>query len=640
MKLWYTKPATVWEETLPLGNGRIGAMIWGKHDSEIIGINEDTLWSGHYIEKNNPNALKSLSHVRDLIFSGHQGEAFEFINKNMLGKWCESYLQLGNINIDFNIGEVEDYCRELDLQSSVASVIYNYKNSKHRLEMFISYPDDIIALALTSDKMDLNFSVSWSSLLNHTVCIKDGILTLNGKAPSHVEPSYVRCENPIEYDGTGMDFTGKIKLCFTDGDCSFEQDKIVISNAGRCVFYINAKTSYKDITCNFPEKSYEELKEVHIKDYNNLFGRVSLNLGDDIDLPTDERLQRIIKGERDDALTALYFQYGRYLLISSSRAGSQSANLQGIWSWETRAPWSSNWTTNINAQMNYWPALNCNLAECLEPYFDLINDLTVEGAKTANINYGCRGFCVHHNVDIWHMSSPADNDARHSYWPMAGGWMAREMYERYLYTLDKDFLKNTAFHVIKKAAMFYCDWLVLHDNYYVTCPSTSPENIFRDKNNSIAAANYASAMDMTIIRETFHSFINCCDILDMKDSVADEIKEKLSKLAPYTKGRKGELLEFYEDFEMIELGHRHLSHLYGIYPSNILFDTEEHYNMAYNAFIDRLNNGSGHTGWSCAWIINLWARFGDGEQSYNFVNKILERVDTRLSRFDSQPHKH
>jgi alpha-L-fucosidase 2 len=384
-----------------------------------------------------------------------------------------------------------------------------------------------------------------------------------------------------------------------------------------------------------PSMSYDEMKEIHIKDYRALYEKVELYLGEDNDLPTDERLERLRKGEEDNSLYVLFFQYGRYLLISSSRQGSLPANLQGIWSWQFRAPWSCNWTTNINAQMNYWLAQSCNLKECLPPYFELVNKLCEEGKKTAKIHYNCRGFVHHHNADYWCNTNPVgvaygydhgeEESVTWSMWPMGGAWLTSELFRHYEYNPDEEFLKDTVYPVLKESAMFLIDWLYEYEGNYVTCPSTSPENKFKAPSGAPSSVAMSSAMDLAIIREVFGNFQKTCEILKIDDEILEEISERLSKLTPFKVGSKGQLLEWNKEFEECEPGHRHLSHLYGMFPGEIFEGDKELTEACKKSMSLRLSSGSGHTGWSCAWIINLFAVLGDAENAYHYLNTLLTR---------------
>ena len=364
------------------------------------------------------------------------------------------------------------------------------------------------------------------------------------------------------------------------------------------------------------------------------------------DSPTDERLELLKKGEEDNGLYSLFFQYGRYLLTASSREGSLPANLQGIWSWELRAPWSSNWTININTQMNYWHAQSCNLGECVEPYFRFMEKICEEGKITASANYGCRGFVAHHNIDFWGNTNPVgllpgqteggDGCVNWAFWPMGGAWLTQELFRAYEYSQDERYLKEVAAPIIREAALFLNDWLGEYQGEYVTCPSTSPENQFRLPDGQITSVTYASSMDMAIVREVFGNYIKICEILGTQDSLLDEIREKLPRLAPFRTGSFGQLLEWHEEYEEPEPGHRHISHLYGLFPSELFAGNEKLTEACRISLKHRLENGGGHTGWSCAWITNVFAILEDSENAYAYLRTLLTR-STYPNLWDAHP---
>lgn len=472
-----------WEETLPIGNGSLGAMIWGDAKKECLGLNEESLWSGYYHDKNNNKAFEHLKECRRLVEGEEFEQAEKVIRENMLGEYNESYMPLGNLYFTFNHGEeIKNYKRSLDLEHSVSKVSYQVGEHKYTREYFASYPAKAIFIKLQCDSPALNFKVSFESeMSSETTYSLDG-LKITGVCPEHVDPSYINVnETPVIQGDKGMKFHAELNILTCDGTIEKEEQSINVSNASTVILVFSA---VKEPEYN-PSMFYDEIKEIHIKDYRALYEKVELYLGEDNDLPTDERLERLRKGEEDNSLYVLFFQYGRYLLISSSRQGSLPANLQGIWSWQFRAPWSCNWTTNINAQMNYWLAQSCNLKECLPPYFELVNKLCEEGKKTAKVHYNCRGFVHHHNADYWCNTNPVgvvygedhgkEESVTWSMWPMGGAWLTSELFRHYEYNPDESFLKNTVYPVLKESAMFLIDWLYEYEGSYVTCPSTSPE---------------------------------------------------------------------------------------------------------------------------------------------------------------------
>lgn len=631
MKLFYEKPAHKWEETLPIGNGSLGAMIWGDAKCEHLGLNHDTLWSGYKRDKNNHDAFKYLEESRRLIENGKNFEAQKLIEKNMLGEFNESYLPMGDLYFNF-LGEsrVSNYERELDIANSVASVRYTIGADIYTREYIASYPAKRIFVKLFCTSPSLNFDVAFDSKLKHEIKCSDNKIKIMGKCPEHIDPVYIgKNKEPIIQGVKGMEFKCMLDILECTGDISCDNDKIMIRNAEYVVLAFGA-VELPELDVN---KSYEEYKKEHIKDYKAIYDKVELYLGEQSNLPTDERLKNVCDGKRDNALFALYFQYGRYLLISSSRKGSQPANLQGIWSWELRAPWSSNWTTNINTEMNYWLAQSCNLQECIEPYFELLRRLCVEGKKTAKVHYDCRGFVHHHNADYWCNANPVGVAYGHSegelgspsyaFWPMGAAWLCQELFKHYEYNLDKEFLQDTAYPILKEAALFLSDWLYEYNGEYVACPSTSPENVFYTEDGKESSVAMSSAMDLALIREVFGSFKKTCDILNIEDEILDDISVKLSKLAPFKIGSYGQLLEWDKEYEEYEKGHRHISPLYGLFPSEEFAGNDEMIDACKKLLEHRLSHGGGHTGWSCAWILNVFTILGDKEMSYKYLLKLL-----------------
>ena len=641
MMLWYEKSAERWEESLPIGNGSLGAMILGGAEEEILGLNEESVWSGYYKDKNNAKAADCLEEVRSLVFSGKNKEAERLIQNNMLGEYNESYLPLGNLKLKFAYGsgkegKAEGYRRQLDLENAVAQVSYTCNEVHYQREYFASYPAKAIFVLLTADKPVMDFTISFISQLCLAVSAEDGALQVTGRCPEHVDPSYLPEREGSVVQGTkGMQVNAEFRVVSCDGQVREEGEMLHVSGASRCLLMISAMRQPV-----LPDNmDYEALKAAHIQDYRSIYDKVELYLGEQKDLPTEERLELLKKGEEDNGLYGLFFQYGRYLLIASSREGSLPANLQGIWSWELRAPWSSNWTININTQMNYWHALSCNLEECLEPYIRFVERVSEEGKKTAAVNYHCRGSVAHHNVDYWGNTSPVgvpqgekageDGCVNWAFWPMGGAWLTQEIFRAYEYSGDEEYLKNTAAPIIREAALFLNDWLVEYQGEWVTCPSTSPENQFRLPDGQITGLTYASAMDMAIVKEVFTHYCRICEILGTQDALYKEICEKMPRLAPFRTGSFGQLLEWHEEYEEPEPGHRHASHLYGLFPAEV---------FAGDAKLTEAcrENGGGHTGWSCAWIINLFAVLKDGEKAYEYLRTLLTR-STYPNLWDAHP---
>lgn len=637
LQLYYEKPAKAWEETLPVGNGSLGGMIFGGIREEVIGLNEESLWSGYPRKKDNPGAYLHLEEVRRLIFEEHCKEAEKLIQETMLGEYNESYMPLGNLHMIYeNLKECETvshYSRILNLEDALAKVTFvDEKQVTYTREIFCSYPLSAMVIRLTADRPVMDVSIYLESLLRLESREEESGLTFTGRCPEHMDPSYIRNgEEAVIWGYRGMRFTGEIRVLSCNGAVQTKGGRICVKHASEVVLLAAAVKPYnRNVSLEF-----EEMKKAHEQDYHALFQKVELYLGEQKEIPTDQRLEELREGKEDPALYALYFQYGRYLMIASSRKGGLPANLQGIWSWQMQAPWSSNWTTNINTEMNYWPALSCGLEECMEPYFSLVERLAEHGKETARVHYGCRGFTHHHNADVWACTNPVgigygeeggrDGSVTWSMWPMGGAWLVQEFYRYYEYTKDEEFLRSRAYPVTREAALFLLDWLVERDGYYVTCPSTSPENKYITKEGEPCSVTQASSMDLELIREVFGHFKEICRILSIEDAILPEIDEKLERLLPFRTGSYGQLLEWYREYPEAEPGHRHISHLYGLFPSELFEGDEAMTEACRISLMHRLEHGGGYTGWSCAWIINMFAILKDGEEAYRYLNTLLTR---------------
>lgn len=643
LELYYEKPAGRWEETICLGNGRLGAMVWGGPGEEKLGLNEDSLWSGYERDRTNPEAFESLQEARRLIFQGKTAEAEELIRGRMLGEYGESYLPLGNLNIvyrNLESGEkdgfmAENYRRSLDLGEAVAYVDFDAEGVHYSREMFASYPGQAILVALGASEPVMDLEISLDSLLKCRMEEAADGLYFKGKCPEHLDPGYIReGEEAVIWGYRGKRFSGKIRVLEGDGEVSVSDGMLRIRGCSRTVLSIEAVRPAA-LEGMAGEGGYDAIREAHVRDYRAIYDKVELYLGEQIGQPTDVRLENLRAGGEDNGLFALYFQYGRYLMIASSREGSFPANLQGIWSWQWQAPWSSNWTTNINLEMNYWPALSCGLEECMEPYFSFVERLAEHGERTAAVNYRCRGSVQHHNADAWCATTPmgigyggeegVDGSVTWSMWPMGLNWLSQEFYHYYEYTGDLEFLRQKAYPLFRADALFLVDWLVEHEGRYVTCPSTSPENRYYTPEGKSCCVTYGSAMDLELTEDVFRHFLEICEILDIEDPLIPEVEERLSKLEPVKKGSFGQILEWAGEYREVEPGHRHVSHLYGLYPSELWADKEDMRQAARISLENRLKNGGGHTGWSCAWIINLFGVLKDGEKAWEYLHTLLTR---------------
>lgn len=654
MELFYQKAAEVFEETLPIGNGSLGAMVFGGPKQEKLGLNEESLWSGYKRDKNRKGAYAYLEKVRELVFDRHFVEAERLVQEKMLGEYNESYLPMGNLNILMDHGEaVTEYQRKLDLENAVARVSYQADDVFYERAYFISYPAQMLVMRFTADQPVMGMEIRFESMLCVKVSKAEDGISIEGRCPEHMDPNYVRGPEGVIQGNRGMRFTGKLRIRKCNGEYRILEDgTICVKNASELIMTLEAENEdridqrrVRGLGKADDSFEYAGILEEHIKDYKRLFDRVVLYLGEQSKLPTDERLARLREGETDNGLYALYFQYGRYLLIASSREGSLPANLQGIWSWEYQAPWSSNFTTNINTEMNYWHAESCNLRECLIPFFDYVERLCEEGKKTAEEYYGCRGFVHHHNGDYWASTNPTgmgyldeigqENSVTWSMWPMGGAWMCAELFKYWEYQEDGQFLADTVYPVLREAALFFVDFLVKKDGVYVTCPSTSPENRYKTAEGD-TCITMASAMDLELIREVFGNFKKTCEILGKEDELLKEIEEKLVLLADFKIGSRGQLLEWNEEFEETEPGHRHISHLYGLFPSELFAGDKRLTDACKKSLEIRLQNGGGHTGWSLAWIINMYAVLGDGKKAYECLRRLLTK-STYDNLWDGHP---
>ena len=650
--LWFEAPAEHFEEALPLGNGRIGATVYGGIKEEHIMMNDQTLWAGGPVNPYmTPNAKQYLPAIREALFKEDYPLANQ-LTKKLQGKFSESYAPLGDFYLDFGQADAtpENYRRELDIRNALASVEYSLDNTIYRREYFTSYPGQVVAIRLTAEgEGKLNFAVRASSQLQHQARAQGRQLLLTGQAPVHAEPSYRGdMPNAIVYNSlNGMHYQAIAFISQTDGQISTDS-LLRVSGAKEAVILISTATSFngydrnpgtegkdeslyaQNFLASAAAKSYEELRQEHIEDFNRFFNRVELELGpsNTASIPTPQRLQQFSEGKADNDLIALYYQFGRYLLISSSRPGGQPANLQGIWNGQLRPPWSSNYTVNINTEMNYWPAENSNLSEMHTPLLTFLQGLSKTGAITAETVYGCRGWCCHHNTDIWAMTNAVGDfgqgDPVWANWNMGGVWLSTHLWERFAFQRDSVPLRRYAYPLMKGAALFCLDYLTEDKHgYLVTAPSTSPENQYKTPEGYIGSVLYGSTADLAMIRELFLDVIEASQILGIDAAFRDSVEQALGKLYPYQVGHKGNLQEWYHDWEDQDPNHRHLSHLFGLYPGHSITieKTPELAKACRRSLELRTNNG---TGWSIAWKISLWARLRDGEMAYDAIQKLLQ----------------
>jgi alpha-L-fucosidase 2 len=665
LKLWYDKPATTWEEALPLGNAKTGAMVFGGVLTERFQLNDNTLWSGYPDPGNNPNGPKILPLVREQIFAENYDSAAA-LWKKMQGPYSARYLPLADLWITNNFKDSVPsfYYRDLDLNNAVASVKYTINGVTYERESFISHPDKIMVIRITADKKAaLHFNVSLTSKLKYETTASLNYLVLRGKAPKFVanreyEPKQVEYD---DWNGEGMNFEVHLKLAFENGNVIASGNELKVTGADVVTIYLSEATSFngfdkspgfegkkpsEEARTNLEKarpKSYDRLKKDHITDFQSLFNRVQFKLDvnpEIIKQPIDQRLKNFAI-QQDNQLVVLYYQFGRYLMISSSRPGSRPTNLQGIWNDQVQPPWGSNYTTNINTEMNYWPAENTNLSECHQPLFDFIKELATNGAVTAKTNYNINeGWVAHHNSDLWAKTSPPGGMGwddprampRWSCWPMAGAWFSIHLWEHYLFTGDKKFLRDQAYPLMRGAAQFLLQWLIIDPKtgYLVTNPSTSPENTIKI-NGKEYQLTMASTMDMSIIRELFTAVIKTTQALNVDADFRNQLITAKEKLYPFHIGQYGQLQEWFNDWDDPNDKHRHISHLFGLYPgSQIRIDnTPELAAAAKQSLIQR---GDVSTGWSMAWKINWWARLHDAEHAYKILTSAFTYINPNEKR--------
>nr|WP_080059921.1 glycoside hydrolase family 95 protein [Spirosoma aerolatum] len=670
LKLWYNQPAEVWTEALPIGNGRVGAMIFGKPDNELIQLNESTLWSGGPVSGPvNPESPTYLPQVRQALEKEEYNRAVELV-KHMQGLYTQSYLPLGDLLLKQNLNGATPsaYYRDLDIQKAVATTRFTVNGIEYKRELLASAPDQVLVIRLTASKPgQLSFDLSTrSQLRTQNKAYPAGEWVMRGKAPAQVEPNYYNPKDrqPVVYEDTdgckGMRFQLRIKPMLQGGAMQSDTAGIHIRNATEVVLLVAATTSFngfdkcpdkdgkdeaklaEEIIRKAAGKTYLTLLNRHIADYQGYFNRFTFQLADttitnaNAALPSDKRLEGYSGGAYDPGLETLYCQYGRYLLISSSRVPGVPANLQGIWNKELRAPWSSNYTININTQMNYWPVEVTNLSEMHGPLLRFIGELAKNGAATAKEFYNMHGWVAHHNTDIWAISNPVGDkgqgDPKWANWNQGAGWLCQHLWEHYRFTGDKTFLKETAYPLMKGAALFYLDWLIEDkDGYLVVSPSVSPENDFIDAKGKPSPISVATTMDMSIMWDLFTNLIDACTALNIEPEFRQLLIDKRKKFYPLHIGHKGNLQEWNKDWEDLDPQHRHVSHLFGLHPGRqIAPTTTPEFAAAAKKTLEI--RGDAGTGWSRAWKINFWARLLDGNHAYLLLRQLLNyssQTDTR-----------
>lgn len=643
LSLWYDEPAAKWEnKALPVGNGRLAAMVFGGVDRERLQFNEETVWDGKYIDRHNPKALKALPKVQQLLFEGKNKEAKDLAGKSMMGipARIKSYQTLADLLFEFSKpDEVANYRRELDLTTGIARTSYQLDGTTYTRDVFVSEPDQVIVIQLAADRSrQISFTARFDRRDATMSEDRGNRLIMRGKLE-------------------GVEYEAQLLPRVEGGTVKTKDGKLIVEGADKVTLLLTGATSYisvEDYSADETErceailkqawnKPYEAILADHIADHQSLFNRVELDLGttDAIKMPTDDRLKAIKKGSHDPQLEALYFQFGRYLLMGSSRPGYLPANLQGKWNQNYKAPWSSDYHLNINFQMNYWPAQVTNLSECHLPYFDYIESLVPYGTETAKRHYGADGWVVHHLSDIFGKTTPADGV--HGVWPMGAAWTVRGFMEHYYFTGDEEFLKERAYPIMKSAAEFILDFLIEAPEgapgagYLVTSPSHSPENSFIKDDGTVSLFTYASTMDLQIIHNLFTNLMEANRILGNFDaSFAKKLEDTLEKLQPMQISKEtGRLQEWIEDYGEKDPSHRHTSHLYGLHPAKQINanDTPEYFEAARKSLEARGDLGKG---WSMAWKVNMWARFKNGDRAYTLLTNLLTKM-TLDNLFDTHP---
>jgi len=653
-KLWYNQPASEWLEALPVGNGQLGAMVFGGTTSERIQLNDDSLWAGPPVPQNNPDFADTMNKARMLWFEGKYSESETLAASVMAPRISpRSYQTMGDLHLNFlNVAtnaEITEYYRDLDLNTAIASTRFTVNGVNYIRQVFSSVPDQVIVVRVAADKAgSLSFEVSLDRPADYTVEASQGTLDMFGQA---------------QHNGRHLGVTWHCRLqTLVEGSegvrIMYEKNHLRIQNADTVTFFIASSTDYnkndpstplthdRQKTCEKTiaaamQKTYAQLRDDHITEHQRLFHRCSLDLRgvEKTSTPTDRRLETVKAGGTDPALLALYFQYGRYLLTSSSRPGAMPANLQGLWNHQLEAPWNADYHININLQMNYWPAEGTGLPECHGPFFTFIENLLSHAQKAARTAYNSRGAVANHTTDAWLFTAPSGSP-QWGLWPHGIGWCSQHFMEHYRFTQDKEFLENRAWPVLTKAALFYLDYLVEHpETGQLVCGlDTSPENSFKTPDGQTVHVGMGNAMSQQIIWDVFTNTLEAADVLDIQGEIVQEVKLARDRLSLTKIGPDGRLMEWALPFEEAEPGHRHISHLYALHPGRQynLYDSPEMVAAARKTIDYRLEHGGGHTGWSRAWIINFWSRFHEAQKAYENILALL-RKSTISNLFDMHP---
>ena len=650
--LYMDQPAASWYEATPIGNGRLGGMVYGGVTKDTIRTNDDTFWSGEPRDLQRPGAYKCLPEIRKLLLEEKNLEAQELIDKHMLGPWNQNYMPLADILLEWpGDGNLSGYRRELDLNRGVVTITYTQNGVNYKRELFASYPDQALVMNISADKENaVEFIAGLGSQINNQTKVEGDQIVINGQAPWHTDPNYTGVHPPVYKEGKGMRFEGRLLVKQEGGTISAQDDKLHVKDAASATITFVAATSFngfdKDPAVNgrdekaickkylssLETKKYPDLYKAHLADYSSLFGRVSIDLGEspESNLPINQRIKNY-KPSMDPALTALYFQFGRYLLISASRPGSQPANLQGIWNQDMQPAWSANWTINCNAEINYWPAEITNLSECHFPMFDMIRETSVDGARTAKNLYNSRGWIAHHNLDIWRTTWMVGGTGLYSLFQVGGAWLCQHIWEHYLFTLEKDFLHHH-YDLLKSASIFYLDNLQTdRDGYLVMSPSESFENGYIKPNGEKGWACIGSAQDMQIIRALFENTMNAAEILN-DGAFKEEVAKAYAKLPPMKiSPRTGQLQEWNDDWEPSNPASGQVGHGWAFaVGSQITLRGTPELAQAFRKTIEYRRPGYSYNSgsWTGSFPAVYWARFEEPDS----VQRVIDRhFDLALS---------
>lgn len=654
-ELWYRQPAEKFTQALPLGNGFIGAMVYGDLGNEKISLNCDTLWSGFPQKKELPDAYEGLQAARELLKQGDIATAEETIWRKNLSTWTECFLPAGALRIQLQNTLEGEYRRSLSLGTAISEASYSSGDSSVRQRAFCSYPHRVLVVHYEAAGARLEGTVTLETPHVSRSLVKDNCMLLQGIAPSYCAPDYFDCPDPIRYDeweiNRALSFAIGVSAVHADGEIRVSEKQIAFSNCGSFTLLLHIATNFEGFdrqpsdskidpvercltaVSEAASRTFDELLGAHLEDYQALYSRMELRLegGDDSHLPTDKRLRRYQSSRSDVGLVTLLFDYGRYLQISSSRPGTQATNLQGIWNEEMRAPWSSNYTININTQMNDWMTDVCHLPECHLPYADLVLELAKNGAATARDNYRARGWCAHHNTDLWRQTQPVGKEdpdricVRYAFFYMGGAWLATHLFRHYEYTQDRKYLEKV-FDAICGAAAFVSDMLVQNEEgYWQTMASTSPENCY-EIDGKPYAVSATTSMDLALARELFDQCCRACRVLNRRLDLAAELQKKKDALMPLQIGSEGQMLEWETEHAEAEIHHRHLSLLYGLYPGSSVTGRDSALRQAAAVTMER--RGQESTGWSLCWKMCIWAVLNQPEKAKECLDKMLRLVST------------